>query len=80
MDTNRLHLHSAKETFKIVSGPSKDRLVDAFKYAYDNTTSIPVSFVVSLDKSAKITSSRCVWMIFASPVFSTKMALGVLST
>lgn len=48
MDTNRLHLHSAKETFKIVSGPSKDRLVDAFKYAYDDTTSIPVSFVISL--------------------------------
>ena len=47
MDTERIHLHSTKETFKIMSGPSRDRLIDAFKYAYDNAT-IPVDFIISL--------------------------------
>ena len=49
MDTS-IHLHSKSEHYNIVAGPSRDRLLDAFKYARDNTSNVPISFVIVLRK------------------------------
>ena len=58
MDTS-IHLHSKSEHYNIVAGPSRDRLLDAFKYARDNTSNVPISFVSVL---RKITDTQVVQM------------------
>ena len=34
-------------TFDVVCGPNLDRLLDAFKYAYDFNAKVPVAFVIA---------------------------------
>lgn len=34
------------KTYKIVGGPNRDRLIDAFKYAFDSDVKIPIDFQV----------------------------------
>jgi len=33
-------------TFKIIDGPSTDRVIDSFKYAYDRTAHVQVTFII----------------------------------
>lgn len=34
------------KVYQVINGPSRDRLVEAFKYAYDEKTEVPVDFGV----------------------------------
>lgn len=43
-----MNTNMEKKEFQIMNGPSADRLIDAFKYAYDETVKLPVLFVVAL--------------------------------
>lgn len=36
----------------IKKGPSREKLIDAFKYSYDKGVAIPISFCVEADKSS----------------------------
>ena len=38
---------SIKREFKITSGPNRDMLFDACKYAYDRRVKIPIQFVIT---------------------------------
>ena len=40
MDTNM-------RRFNIENGPNVDRILDGFKYAYDESASVPVTFLVA---------------------------------
>ena len=41
------------KVYQIVNGPSKDRLIDAFKYAYDKKSEIPLDFHVVLRQESE---------------------------
>ncbi len=45
--------------FNIENGPSMGLLVDAFKYAYDETVKIPVTFVVAKGYTAPLGDPGC---------------------
>lgn len=48
-----------KKHFDIVSGPNKDRLLDAFKYAYDKNVKLDVDFKVALGYTAPKSDPGC---------------------
>ena len=39
------------KTFLIKKGPSRDKLLDAFKYAYDKGVALPIGLCVEVDKT-----------------------------
>lgn len=49
--------------FDIVAGPNKDRLFDACKYAYDNTTQIPIHFTVANGYTAPKGNPGCAYAV-----------------
>ena len=42
-------------TFLIKKGPSRDKLLDGFKYAYDKGVALPIGLCVEVDKASPIT-------------------------
>lgn len=41
-------MNTQERKFDIVNGPSRDQLIDAFKYAYSKQTQVPVKFRIVL--------------------------------
>lgn len=56
-------MNTEGKSFDVVNGPSKDRLIDAFKYAYSKQTQISVKFSVVLSYTAPKDDPSCVRLI-----------------
>lgn len=52
-------------TRPIIAGPNRDRLVDAFKYAYDAHSNVAVDFVVPVGYTGPIDDPRSAYIAMA---------------
>ena len=52
-------------TYSIVDGPNRDLIVDAFKYAYDKDSTLPVDFSVAIGYTTKPGEPGCAYIKMA---------------
>ncbi len=53
-------------TFEIIDGPSADRVIDSFKYAYDRNTKVLVTFTIKQDFTGGPITGQVVGMRYES--------------
>lgn len=64
MDTKmRDYSKEIGRSFPIEDGPSRDRLIDAFKYAYDKGTIIGLDFKVALGYTGNLTEENVAYIL-----------------
>ena len=54
----RMNTNISEKTCNIISGPNKDLLFDACKYAYDKVTKVTVGFTVTINLTSKTNFSN----------------------
>ncbi len=55
-------MNTKEKLYNIEDGPSRDRLIDAFKYAYDKNANVDVHFIVALGYSAPRDDPKCAYI------------------
>lgn len=53
---------SFKKSYGIENGPNVDRILDGFKYAYDESANIPITFVVAKGYTAPLDDPGCAFV------------------
>ncbi|MGI6612525.1 MAG: hypothetical protein ACOX0Z_03075 [Candidatus Nanosyncoccaceae bacterium] len=70
MDTKKKNV-TATRTFSIEGGPNKDRLCDAFKYAYSEADTIDIDFSVVIGYTMPPSDPGCAYVLM--PISDVKI-------
>ena len=62
-------MNTKELSFEVMDGPSKDRLIDAFKYAYDKEARVPVEFSVARGYTAPKDNPGCAYVVLDAKDF-----------